>query len=141
MVVPRCGSGYFDYLTYWDQIGGEDFMLFASVGDRSKWGSWGHFEYEGQPISESPKMQGILDFLASISPDGDFDADGDVDGADFLKWQRDGLSAGDLADWQASYGPGIAAAASTAVPEPASLLLLVLGGLATCGVRRTRMRS
>ena len=138
---PEMRQWYFDYLTYWDQIGGEDFMLFASVGDRSKWGSWGHYEYEGQPLSESPKMQGILDFLASISPGGDFDADGDVDGSDFLKWQRDGLSAGDLADWAASYGPGSAAAASAAVPEPASLLLLVLGGLATCGTRRTRSRS
>ena len=36
------------------------------------------------------------------------DGDGDVDGRDFLVWQRSGspapLSAGDLADWQDSYG-------------------------------------
>src|SRR5262245_39274161 len=39
---------------------------------------------------------------------GDFDGDGDVDGRDFLVWQRGGspnpLSAGDLAQWQANYG-------------------------------------
>ncbi len=133
---PEMRQFYFDYLTHWDQIGGEDFMLFSSMGERSKWGSWGHWEYEGQPLSESPKMQGILDYLASVSPGGDFDSDGDVDGSDFLKWQRDGLSAGDLADWTANYGPASAAAASAAVPEPTSLLLLVLGGLATCVARR-----
>jgi T5SS/PEP-CTERM-associated repeat protein len=53
---------------------------------------------------------------------GDFDADGDVDGRDFLLWQRGGslnpFSATDLADWQANYGMGGLIAASTAVPEP-----------------------
>jgi hypothetical protein len=53
---------------------------------------------------------------------GDFDFDGDVDGRDFLVWQRGGsptpLSAGDLADWQANYGAGSQTAATTAVPEP-----------------------
>ena len=125
---PEMQQFYFDYLTHWDQIGGEDFMLFSSMGERSKWGSWGHWEYEGQPLSESPKMQGILDYLASISLEGDFDADGDVDGADFLTWQRDGLSAGDLADWQANYGdPSNALANAASVPEPASYVILLLG--------------
>lgn len=34
--------------------------------------------------------------------------DGDVDGRDFLVWQRgeSPASAGDLADWQANYGSG-----------------------------------
>ena len=65
-----------------------------------------------------------------ISQDGDFDGDSDVDGADFLKWQRDGLSATDLTDWQNNYGPsGI-----TSVPEPSclGLLLLALAGLGGC---------
>lgn len=62
---------------------------------------------------------------------GDFDADGDVDGRDFLIWQRGGspdpLSAGDLNDWKANYGLGALSAASTAVPEPGGLLLALLG--------------
>jgi hypothetical protein len=41
-------------------------------------------------------------------PRADFDGDGDVDGADFLVWQRGGspnpLSSSDLANWQASFG-------------------------------------
>lgn len=39
---------------------------------------------------------------------GDFDLDGDVDGRDFLQWQRgqstSPLGAGDLADWQNNFG-------------------------------------
>jgi hypothetical protein len=36
---------------------------------------------------------------------GDFDDDGDVDGRDFLLWQRN-PSVGDIADWQANYWQG-----------------------------------
>ena len=65
---------------------------------------------------------------------GDFDADGDVDGRDFLAWQRgdspDPLSADDLADWQANFGMGSLVASNVAVPEPSTwvLLLLAAGG-------------
>ena len=55
---------------------------------------------------------------------GDFDEDGDVDGADFLKWQRD-PTIGNLADWQANYGAASSLAAAEAVPEPASLMILL----------------
>jgi parallel beta-helix repeat protein len=58
-----------------------------------------------------------------VATPGDFDADGDVDGRDFLIWQRNG-SVGSLTDWQANYGAG-ALAAATAVPEPSSVCLLV----------------
>ena len=72
--------------------------------------------------------------------DGDFDNDGDVDGRDFLKWQRGGspspLSAGDLADWRANYGAGSLAAVA-AVPEPAGLVLFAMA-MCIGGVRRQR---
>jgi hypothetical protein len=58
---------------------------------------------------------------------GDFDADGDVDGRDFLVWQRN-PAVGDLADWQANYGAG-ALSASTAVPEPESLWVAAIVGM------------
>jgi T5SS/PEP-CTERM-associated repeat protein len=57
---------------------------------------------------------------------GDFNADGIVDGRDFLVWQRD-PSIGNLADWRANYGTSTLAAASVAMPEPASVVFLLWG--------------
>jgi hypothetical protein len=54
---------------------------------------------------------------------GDFDFDGDVDGRDFLVWQRD-PGVGDLADWQTNYATGEATFA--AVPEPATVFCCLL---------------
>jgi hypothetical protein len=73
----------------------------------------------------------------------DADNDGDVDGADFLAWQRgfgqndgtavadgdfnfDGqVTAGDLAVWETQFGTVSMPAAVNAVPEPSSLVLLI----------------
>jgi hypothetical protein len=57
--------------------------------------------------------------------DADFDNDGDVDGRDFLAWQRN-PGIGNLADWQADYGTGSLVATQTAVPEPSTLPVLML---------------
>jgi len=78
--------------------------------------------------------------LLSALP-GDFDIDGDVDGYDFLAWQRgespDPLSQADLAAWEANYGTVAAlSAASAVVPEPTSLALLSACGL--LGLRVSR---
>jgi hypothetical protein len=62
----------------------------------------------------------------------DFDEDGDIDGRDFLVWQRgespDPLSADDLALWQEQYGtePPLTAA-TVVVPEPGSIAILLCG--------------
>jgi hypothetical protein len=65
---------------------------------------------------------------------GDFDADGDVDGRDFLVWQRN-PSVGDLADWQVNYGAG-SLSASTAVPEPSVIQLIFIAAVAFYTRRR-----
>ena len=54
---------------------------------------------------------------------GDFDGDGDVDGYDFLTWQRD-PGIGELTDWQANHGAANSLSASQAVPEPTGILLI-----------------
>ncbi|TWU25498.1 hypothetical protein [Bythopirellula polymerisocia] len=70
---------------------------------------------------------------SSITP-GDFDEDGDVDGHDFLLWQRDS-NVGSLTDWQSNYGPGPLATLG-AVPEPGAILLALLASVGTLGFRR-----
>lgn len=84
---------------------------------------------------------GVAAFLSGVLP-GDFDLDGNVDGNDFLSWQQGGspnpLSASDLADWEAFYGttsPALAAGVSN-VPEPASMILVMLGSLTLLARRR-----
>ena len=62
----------------------------------------------------STKMH--LAILQAISMPGDFDFDGDIDGQDFLEWQRD-PNIGELADWQAHYRTG-QLNSTIAVPEP-----------------------
>ena len=63
---------------------------------------------------------------------GDFDFDGDVDGRDFLIWQRGGspnpLDSSDLDNWKSTYGLSTLSASSAAVPEPnfSTLVLLVV---------------
>jgi len=77
------------------------------------------FGFSGTLVSEGEM------FLA-----GDFDDDLDVDGFDFLEWQRDGPPSG-LTDWEANYGSGVGgsglAASTSSVPEPSTALLLCLG--------------
>lgn len=80
---------------------------------------------------------GFVDYFSAAPIDGDFDGDGDVDGIDFLAWQRgdspDPLSASDLSNWQSNYGSpgGSLVAATGAVPEPTSavhfMLMLLIG--------------
>ncbi len=85
-----------------------------------------------------PTLSGLMEFdleygpgvvTLSVAPelDGDFNLDGDVNGADFLTWQRN-PNVGNLSDWQGNYGASLQlTAASTAVPEPSTLLLLAAG--------------
>ena len=69
---------------------------------------------------------------------GDFNMDGTVDGLDFLEWQRTGGTPAGLTAWQTNYGmTSPLAAASTAVPEPTSVMLLLLG-LTVMGRRSCR---
>lgn len=77
---------------------------------------------------------GILSVIVGMVESADFDGDGDVDGRDFLVWQRGGSpnsgSAADLALWQAQYGQANELSASVAVPEPGTLLILAMSLLA-----------
>jgi T5SS/PEP-CTERM-associated repeat protein len=61
--------------------------------------------------------------LLTVGRVGDFDNDGDVDGRDFLAWQRN-PELGSLADWQNAYGSD-SLSATTAIPEPNCVVLLL----------------
>ncbi len=62
---------------------------------------------------------------------GDFDGNGVVTGRDFLAWQRN-PSLGDLSDWQNAYNNG-ALVATQSIPEPTTLVLVLMVGAAFLG--------
>jgi hypothetical protein len=90
--------------------------------------------------------------------DADFDGDGDVDGQDFLTWQRGlgalgsgelatgdangdlDIDADDLAVWKTQFSASAATPAVGAVPEPACLALAACGALAALATGRRRGR-
>ncbi len=141
----------------WDTFSGSDsqlteaFLLGSSLFDNSRTESLGQayntsldardlvFEYTD---TLGDTRTGLIEYVDTL-PDGDFDNDGDIDGSDFLKWQRDLGDAQSLADWQASYGSGSLAASSAtnAVPEPATALMFFLGFLSLAQFRRQDARS
>jgi hypothetical protein len=86
----------------------------------------------------------VLQVLGSIALPGDFDSDQDVDGADFLKWQRNfgtpGYDAASLADWKANFGATAAVSAAAAIPEPHTALLGALAFGAVAARRRRAVR-
>lgn len=110
-----------------------------SVGQSISLGTIGDFSTEEAQDSLAMKFLigseqsfrfATIQFTSGTGLAGDFDGDGDIDGRDFLRWQRgqspNSLSASDLADWQAGYGAGSLAAVA-AVPEPAALYLASVG--------------
>jgi hypothetical protein len=86
----------------------------------------GGFQWEVDYLASSVVLK-----VVGLGTSGDFDGDGDVDGRDFLVWQRN-PSIGNLADWQANYGNGSLSAIHS-VPEPSALLLAVCA-LGMCSI-------
>jgi hypothetical protein len=127
---------------------GAKFEVMPTLGGEDAWNDPAEFQatgYYGQTFSydetspsyigntsllkdfDSYKISIYVDFAGtaltlvddSAGSPGDFDSDGDVDGADFLVWQRgespNPMSAAELAEWQANFGVAVF---TSSVPEP-----------------------
>jgi hypothetical protein len=94
------------------------------------------------PSTLSAASNQIFEVVLIPSITGDFNGNGKVDLADYVSW-RNGLGTlymqHDYDVWRARYGltAGSGAGASAAIPEPASISL-VLASLAACFTRRVR---
>ncbi|QDT68914.1 hypothetical protein MalM25_18400 [Planctomycetes bacterium MalM25] len=111
-------------------------------------GAWWqiHLIFQGNDLTGEPQVATIIDnmrFVGGPLPlDGDFNADGVVDAADYTAW-RDGLGGeyeqSDYDTWAANYATNIANIdlnAAVAVPEPTTIASLVIACFGACGARR-----
>jgi hypothetical protein len=112
----------------------------------------GSMPYSTVPGRATPLPQLVLTVSPGLS--ADFDGDSDVDGRDFLVWQRGyGLSgqtdnhfgdasrngtvgSEDLNFWQSQYGTSALVAGTTSVPEPATAVIIFLFSGASVLLRR-----
>jgi hypothetical protein len=97
----------------------------------------------------------VLNLAPSVTEDADFDQDGDIDGADFLTWQRnlqtanptpaqgdadddDDVDGDDLAIWEGQFDSSVVASAP--VPEPGSFVMFasLAGLIVAAGARRAK---
>ena len=141
--------------------GTETFTLIDNTGASAVVGEFGNYtqgaavDLAGQTFFIDYSGGTGNDVVLSSSPpsleDADFDGDGDVDGADFLTWQRGvgtaggqpegnadgvgGIDGADLDVWKNQFGTATVAAG--AIPEPTSAVLLLLAaGVAALTYRR-----
>ena len=129
-----------------DNLGTGEY-IHHGLGEGSKDGQWHTFErdlladlQEAQPGNNIVSLEaflirgtGLIDDittltnispLAASAPTGDFDYDGDIDGSDFLSWQR-GLNAtyvaDDLTSWQNSFASNVQAVSASSALAPAAV--------------------
>jgi hypothetical protein len=57
---PRLGDIYDRYYAAWESTGGDLLCHFSSVGQWSKWGSWGLLEYADEPVDAVPKCRATM---------------------------------------------------------------------------------
>ena len=131
---------------------GESVLHYGWIGIRITNEADATGEVVGYAYETEPDTPIIAGDTGIVSPAGDYDDNGLVDGADFLLWQRtfgnsvtafsgaDGNGNGvvdgpDLTLWKGGFGSATVAGqvATAAVPEPSSALLGGLGGLLLVG--------
>lgn len=95
-----------------------------------------------------------VDYLAnavalSVVATADFNRDGVVDAADYIVWRKNGGSEAEYNLWRANFGATASggsgvlddSSTNTAVPEPSSLLMLILGAALGSGRKRSSTLS
>lgn len=133
----------------YDPVDGDEFELF-NFGSATGGFAFSFPSLSGNLAWDTADLlsTGVLSVVAVVTENADFDGDGDVDGRDFLTWQRgygetgqennllgdangDGtVDSTDLEVWQGQYSDGSPLVAeSIAVPEPSAVVLWGLAAM------------
>ena len=145
--VDTDGDGEIDVWTDWQEVSetysriegfAKAYAVDPAMVDLSGLPDGFGIQFRFQSDDIAAVMDSILIESATVLP-GDFDNDGDVDGADFLVLQRgmgDLYDASHLAEWQLNYSAAGTLEASIAVPEPSSIAIFVSLIATGCGLRQ-----
>jgi hypothetical protein len=57
------GDAYKTYISQWQTQVGDLLNLFVLTGPVNQFGAWGMWDYAGEPLSATPKMQAVQQFL------------------------------------------------------------------------------
>jgi hypothetical protein len=87
----------------------------------------------------------MIEVIGSNEPGdllGDYNENGTVDAADYVLWRNNSINGPQgYTDWRANFGRTLVPGSSTAVPEPAGVALIVIGGLVAAIVQRRGNRN
>ena len=139
-------------------IGGSRTELPANSSNHYGQGVYDEFRIYSSALTEAEVLYLSQNAPETVTPTyaGDFNADGEVNGADLGLWKvgfgkqtgavrgdgdanQDGrVDGSDLLVWQREFGSGAATANAGAVPEPAAVVLVGLGVVGGLTVRRGR---
>ncbi len=103
------------------------------------------------PINNTITVTGINSFSdwglgALTEPSGDYNQDGTVDAADYVVWRKTGINGTTGYDtWRTNFGEpagsGSVAAANAVIPEPATLMILIVAAVGIGMRRRQKVPS
>lgn len=97
-------------------------------------------------IGVTPTGIALSNFQPAVELPGDFNTDGLVDAADYVVWRKNSGSQNDYNTWRSNFGlpagggSGSAAGIQAAVPEPASVWLLIVGTVVAIWRARRSLR-
>jgi hypothetical protein len=80
-------------------------------------------------------------FSISAALAGDFNGDGGVDAADYIRWRKTGGTQMQYNTWRTNFGRTSGSGGGTSVPEPTGLLALVIALSLWCGTASRRFPS
>ncbi len=80
---PRMYGLYLLNMRLLEQAGGNLFTAFNDVSKPGKFGSWGHIEYQTQPIEDAPKYNALIDYPSIRNQ-----YDGTMRWTRVLRWRR-----------------------------------------------------
>jgi fibronectin-binding autotransporter adhesin len=124
----------------------------ASVGALSLAGSPQNYGLTYGSLASSAAIKSNVYFsgtgIVTVGTAGDYNHSGEVEAGDYLIWRKNSAAYGDSAGynlWRQNFGnvtvPGAGSglfSGNQTVPEPGTLLLMVVGVLLACGCRRRR---